>query len=171
MNNTLKRLDSFVDAIDFSSGIVNPALASALSNINNVVRNSPEVTSFAEGFADHVIDSNTVQTSMLFKDANPKDKESIINTVIDLLVSFALFYIGKGKIRKDGLISDLAIDDFSRGRGQRQDENIPSFTKQETDQTDHIINTVAAIVEEKQYDAFDDAITGLQYQIMNNFKL
>lgn len=171
MNNTLKRLDSFVDAIDFSSGIVNPALASALSNINNVVRNSPEVISFAEGFADHIIDSNTVQTSMLFKDADPKDKESIINTVIDLLVSFALFYIGKRKIRKGGLISDLAIDDFSGGRGQYQVENIPSFTKQETDQTDHIIDAVATIVEEKQYDAFDDAITGLQYQIMNNFKL
>lgn len=171
MNNTLKRLDSFVDAIDFSSGIANPALASALSNIDNVVRNSPEVTSFAEGFADHVIDSNTVQTSMLFKDANPKDKKSITSTVTDLLVSFALFYVGKKKVRKGGPISGLAIDVFSGGRGQHQVENVPSFTRQETDHTDQLIDTVATIVAEKQYDAFDDAITGLQYQIMNNIKL
>lgn len=171
MNNTLKRLDTFVDAIDFSSGIVNPALASALSNIDNVVRNSPEVISFAQGFADHVISSNTIQTSVIFKDAKPDDKQSIIATVIDLLVSFALFYIGKKKVRKGGPVSKLTLDVLTGGRGERNSDAIPSFSERERDDTDQLIDTLSSIVSEKQFDAFDDAITGLQYQIMNFIKI
>lgn len=171
MNNTLKRLDTFVDAIDFSSGIVNPALASALSNINNVVRNSPEVTSFAQGFADHVTNSDTIQTSVIFKDVKPNDRQSIINTVIDLLVSFALFYIGKKKVRKGGPISNLTADVFAGGRGKRDSDIIPPFSEREKDDTDQLVDNLSSIVSEKRFDAFDDAITGLQYQIMNFIKI
>lgn len=171
MNNTLKRLDTFVDAIDFSSGIANPALASALSNIDNVVRNSPEVVSFAQGFADHVTNSDTIQTSVIFKDAKPDDKQSIIATVIDLLVSFALFYIGKKKVRKGGPISNLAVDVFAGGRGKRDFDIIPSFSEREKDDTDQLVDNLSSIVSEKRFDAFDDAITGLQYQIMNFIKI
>lgn len=171
MNNTLERLDTFVDAIDFSSGIANPALASALSNIDSVVRNSPEVVSFAQGFADHVTNSDTVQTSVIFKDAKPDDKQSIVATVVDLLVSFALFYVGKKKVRKGGSVSNLAINVFAGGRGERNFDTIPSFSEKEKDDTDRLIDNLSSIVSEKKFDAFDDAITGLQYQIMNFIKI
>lgn len=180
MNNTLKRLDAFADAIDFSTGITNPAIVGALTNINNVVRGSAEVVSFAEGFADHVLDNGTIQTSVLFKNGVPKDKSAIISTVIDLLVSFALFYIGKRKIGQ-GNVSQMVAGNSSDhnveswGRGQNQNR-VGTDSAKEADQgnfdaAEQLISVVNDIIETKNYDAFDDAITGLQYQLMNTFKL
>lgn len=179
MNTTLKRLDTFADQIDFSNGIMNPAIVGALQNINKVIRGSAEVISFAEGFADHVFNKKTVQTSVLFKDGVPKDKSSIVATVIDLLISFALFYIGKKKISK-GQISEMgnSFDDHTvESWGRRGSSSPQRFAGASSDDAtndsaaDTLIDVISKIVETKNYDAFDDAITGLQYQLINNFKL
>lgn len=175
MQNTLTRLDTFVDLIDFSKGIANPAIIGALQNVSKVVRGADEVVSFANGFADHVLNSKTTQTSILFKDGVPKDKESIVSLVVDLLLSFALFYIGKKKFSKGQLTeadptSDNNVESFNR-RGYSVASKAITAEESDEDLASALVSNITDIVEKGNYDAFDDAITALQYQLMNNFKL
>lgn len=178
MHNTLKRLDTFADLINFEKGITNPLLVGAIRDINNIVRTAKETSDFADGMADHVLAGNATN-SAIFKDDSSSDKGTLIAKILDLIVAFAFFYIGRRKVKKDQSMPDRVRDSFgandslnilhsARNFGRLEDE-VAARDKGDGDHSpggiDNFIDTMSDVIATKNYEAFDDAMLALQYQL------
>ena len=184
MNNLLKRIMPMADSINLEAGALSPATITAVQNIGKILQNSSEINSFAEEFADHVLDPATTQTSALFSGDHGMNKEDIVKTVINIVMSLIFYAIGKKKFsqlsasdkkNQSENYQGLTVDGGYYGRDSdhqaiQDDEKQSEDTKDYDYESDPIISTVNSAIAEKQFDAFDDGITHLQQFLLSNVK-
>lgn len=184
MNNLLKRIMPMADSINLEASALSPATITAVKNIGKILQNSNEINSFAEEFADHVLDPKTIQTSALFSGDHGMSKEDIVKTVINLVMSLIFYAIGKKKFsqlstsdkaNQNNGFSEPTVDGGYFGRDSDQQFR-PNQEQQLADhaeydyENDPIISTVTSAIADKQFDAFDDGITHLQQFLLSNIK-
>ena len=91
MRDVLTRLEQFAPQFDISKGL-GMSTFNSVQNVIKIVNASKSVDEFSRGFAKHVMDPTTVQTSILFGSGKLSEKK-IIGEVRDLLRSLGLIFV------------------------------------------------------------------------------